>query len=74
MNCTVSGNRRSGIAVWASEVVWIVGRFGVGRAPFTANMPCDLRGRTVAGQSLYYVFADGIPLDTSEPGPAVVVH
>lgn len=42
--------------------------------PFTANVSGDLRGRTVAGQSLYYQFADGFPLDSSELGAGVVVH
>ncbi len=45
-----------------------------GDLPFAANMSGDLRGRTVAGQSLYYLFADGIPLDSSELGATVVVH
>jgi hypothetical protein len=45
-----------------------------GDLPFTLNIPDDLRGRTIQGQTFYYEFADGIPLDSSELSAAVVVH
>jgi hypothetical protein len=51
-----------------------LGNAASGDLPFTLNIPGDLRGRTIEGQTFYYEFADGIPLDSSELGAPVVVH
>lgn len=45
-----------------------------GDVPFTLNVAGDLRGGSISGQTIYYEFADGIPVDSSEISDAITGH
>jgi hypothetical protein len=45
-----------------------------GDVPFTVTAAGDLRGGPISGQTFYYDFADGIPLDSSEISDTIIAH
>ena len=45
-----------------------------GDLPFTMSVGGDLRGRTIVGQTFFYEFFDGSPLDSSELSAPLAVH
>ncbi|HEX9460487.1 MAG TPA: right-handed parallel beta-helix repeat-containing protein [Thermoanaerobaculia bacterium] len=45
-----------------------------GDLPFTISVGGDQRGRTIVGQTFFYQFADGAPLDSSELSAPIGVH
>jgi len=45
-----------------------------GDVPFTMNFSGDLRGGPISAQTLFYQFADGTPLDSSEISDTIVAH
>ena len=45
-----------------------------GDLPFTMSVGGDLRGRTIVGQTFFYEFSDGLPLDSSELSAPLAVH
>jgi len=47
---------------------------GPGDVPFTLDVAGDLRGGAISGQTFYYDFADGIPLDSSEISDTIIAH
>ncbi|HXH41028.1 MAG TPA: right-handed parallel beta-helix repeat-containing protein, partial [Thermoanaerobaculia bacterium] len=45
-----------------------------GDLPFTMSVTGDLRGQAIVGQTFFYEFADGPPLDSSELSAPLAVH